>query len=152
MRIIRKETACLVRTETVPSALDRSESVDHGPRVFQIHQHAVTEHRVEPLPSGISFLPVILFSTSKEHVVKGYGLGAEGTWNAQEGQPTGGILERIVEDLRENPVALPDGEQRRLTSFSGGACRWKPGKTCVGWSRGRRKPSTGPGPGEGIPS
>ena len=33
---------------------------------------------------------------------------------------------RIAEDLRENPVVLPDGQEARLT-FSGGACRWKPG-------------------------
>jgi diguanylate cyclase (GGDEF)-like protein len=48
-----------------------------------------------------------------------------GMWNAQEGQPTR-VLERIVEDLRESPVVLPDGEET-LLSFSGGTCRWKPG-------------------------
>jgi PleD family two-component response regulator len=36
------------------------------------------------------------------------------------------VLERIVEDLSENPVVLPDGEEARL-AFSGGTCRWKPG-------------------------
>jgi diguanylate cyclase (GGDEF)-like protein len=49
-----------------------------------------------------------------------------GLWNGQEGQPTKRVLERIVEDLRKSPVVLPDGAQRLLT-FSGGACRWKPG-------------------------
>ena len=49
-----------------------------------------------------------------------------GMWNAQEGQPTKRVLERIVEDLRESPVVLPDGEETHLT-FSAGACRWKPG-------------------------
>ncbi len=36
------------------------------------------------------------------------------------------VLGRAAEDLRENPVVLPHGEQTRLT-FSGGACRWKAG-------------------------
>ena len=49
-----------------------------------------------------------------------------GMWNTQEGQPTKRVLERIAEGLRENPVVLPDDEEARLT-FSGGACRWKPG-------------------------
>jgi diguanylate cyclase (GGDEF)-like protein len=49
-----------------------------------------------------------------------------GMWNVQEGQPTTRVLERIVEDLRESPVVLPDGEETHLT-FSAGACRWKPG-------------------------
>ncbi len=48
-----------------------------------------------------------------------------GMWNTQEGQPTKRVLERIVEDLRENPVVLPDGEETHLT-FSGGACQWRP--------------------------
>jgi len=48
-----------------------------------------------------------------------------GMWNTQEGQPTR-VLERVVEDLRESPVVLPDGVEIFLT-FSGGACRWKPG-------------------------
>jgi len=48
-----------------------------------------------------------------------------GMWNTQ-GQPTERVLERIAEDLRENPVVLPDGEEARLT-FSGGACRSKTG-------------------------
>ena len=48
-----------------------------------------------------------------------------GMWNTQQEQPTR-VLERIVEDLRESPVVLPDGEETSLT-FSGGACRWKPG-------------------------
>jgi PleD family two-component response regulator len=45
-----------------------------------------------------------------------------GTSNTQEGEPTERILERIVEDLRENPVVLPDGDEARLT-FSRGVCR-----------------------------
>ena len=48
-----------------------------------------------------------------------------GMWNTQQGQPTR-VLERIVEDLRESPVVLPDGEEIFLT-LSGGACGWKPG-------------------------
>ncbi|MDQ3604458.1 MAG: GGDEF domain-containing protein [Actinomycetota bacterium] len=54
-----------------------------------------------------------------------------GMWNTQEGQPTKRVLERIVEDLREHPVVLPDGEEARLT-FSGGACRWTPGENVRG--------------------
>src|ERR671911_1015624 len=53
-----------------------------------------------------------------------------GMWNTQEGQPTR-VLERIVEDLRESPVVLPDGGETFLT-FSGGACRWKPGEDVRG--------------------
>ncbi len=49
-----------------------------------------------------------------------------GLWNTEEGQPAKQVLERIVEDLRENPLVLPSGEEARLT-FSGGVCRWKPG-------------------------
>jgi diguanylate cyclase (GGDEF)-like protein len=49
-----------------------------------------------------------------------------GIWNAQEGQSAKRVIERIVEDLRENPVVLPDGEEAHL-AFSGGACRWKLG-------------------------
>jgi diguanylate cyclase (GGDEF)-like protein len=49
-----------------------------------------------------------------------------GMWNTQEGQQTQRVLERIVEDLRESAVVLPDGEKTHLT-FSGGACRWRPG-------------------------
>jgi diguanylate cyclase (GGDEF)-like protein len=48
-----------------------------------------------------------------------------GMWNTQEGQPTKRVLERIAEDLRENPVVLPDDEETHLT-FSAGTCRWKP--------------------------
>ena len=54
-----------------------------------------------------------------------------GMWNTQEGQPTKRVLERIVDDLREHPVVLPDGEEARLT-FSGGACRWTPGEDVRG--------------------
>ena len=48
-----------------------------------------------------------------------------GMWNTQDVQPTKQVLERIVEDLRESPVVLPDGEETHLT-FSGGACQWRP--------------------------
>ena len=34
------------------------------------------------------------------------------------------VLERVAEDLRQNPAVLPDGKEVRLT-FSGGVCRWK---------------------------
>jgi len=47
-------------------------------------------------------------------------------WNAQGGHPAKQVQERVVEDLRENPVRLPDGEEALLT-FSGGACQWEPG-------------------------
>ena len=53
-----------------------------------------------------------------------------GMWNTQEEQPTR-VLERIVDDLRESPVVLPDGEETFLT-FSGGACRWKHGEDVRG--------------------
>jgi len=49
-----------------------------------------------------------------------------GLWNAREGRPTERVLERIAEDLRENPVVLPAGVEVHL-AFSGGACPWKPG-------------------------
>jgi diguanylate cyclase (GGDEF)-like protein len=48
-----------------------------------------------------------------------------GMWNTQEGQPTKRVLERIAEDLRENPVVLPNGKEAHLT-FSAGTCRWRP--------------------------
>jgi diguanylate cyclase (GGDEF)-like protein len=54
-----------------------------------------------------------------------------GMWNTQERQPTKPVLERIVEDLRESPVVLPGGEETYLT-FSGGACRWRPGDDARG--------------------
>ena len=54
-----------------------------------------------------------------------------GMWNTQDVQPTKQVLERIVEDLRESPVVLPDGEETHLT-FSGGACRWRPGDDARG--------------------
>jgi diguanylate cyclase (GGDEF)-like protein len=46
-------------------------------------------------------------------------------WNTQEGQPTKRVLERVAEDLRENPVVLPNGKEAHLT-FSAGTCRWRP--------------------------
>ena len=49
-----------------------------------------------------------------------------GMWTIEKGKSAEQVLERIAEDLRENPVLLPDGEEARL-AFSGGACRWKPG-------------------------
>ena len=48
-----------------------------------------------------------------------------GMWNTQVGQPTKRVLERIAEDLRENPVVLPNDEETHLT-FSAGTCRWRP--------------------------
>ena len=52
---------------------------------------------------------------------------AVGVWEAgEEGTSVERVLGRAAEDLRENPVVLPHGEQTRLT-FSGGACRWKAG-------------------------
>ena len=49
------------------------------------------------------------------------------TWHAEEEEPSvGGVLGRVAEDLRKNPVVLPDGEEALLT-FSGGVCRWRPG-------------------------
>jgi diguanylate cyclase (GGDEF)-like protein len=48
-----------------------------------------------------------------------------GMWNTQEGPPTRRVLERIAEDLRENPVVLPNDEEAHLT-FSAGTCRWRP--------------------------
>ncbi len=54
-----------------------------------------------------------------------------GLWNTEGEQPAKQVLERIAEDLRENPVVLPDGEEARLT-FSGGACRWKQGEDVGG--------------------
>ena len=48
-----------------------------------------------------------------------------GMWNTQEGHPTKRVLERIAEDLRENPVVLPNDEETHLT-FSAGTCRWRP--------------------------
>ena len=35
------------------------------------------------------------------------------------------VLGRVAEDLRENPVVLPNGNETLLT-FSGGVCRWRP--------------------------
>jgi PleD family two-component response regulator len=52
-------------------------------------------------------------------------------WNTQDVQPTKQVLERIVEDLRQSPVVLPDGEETHLT-FSEGACRWRPGDDARG--------------------
>jgi diguanylate cyclase (GGDEF)-like protein len=51
------------------------------------------------------------------------------TWHAEaeeEGPPVERVLGRVAEDLRKNPVVLPDGEEALLT-FSGGVCRWQPG-------------------------
>jgi diguanylate cyclase (GGDEF)-like protein len=51
------------------------------------------------------------------------------TWHAEEEEEepsVGGVLGRVAEDLRKNPVVLPDGEEALLT-FSGGVCRWRPG-------------------------
>jgi len=48
-----------------------------------------------------------------------------GLWTTQEEQPAARVEKRIADDLRENPIKLPDGEVMRLT-FSGGTCRWGP--------------------------
>jgi diguanylate cyclase (GGDEF)-like protein len=48
-----------------------------------------------------------------------------GLWNTEAEQPTERVLERILEDLRRNPVVLPDGQEARMT-FSAGVCRWEP--------------------------
>jgi diguanylate cyclase (GGDEF)-like protein len=50
-----------------------------------------------------------------------------GMWNTQDDeQSTRRAMERILEDMRQNPVLLPDGQEARL-SVSAGTCRWKPG-------------------------
>jgi diguanylate cyclase (GGDEF)-like protein len=49
-----------------------------------------------------------------------------GMWSSQEGPTAELAPERIAEDLRQDPVMLPDGEKVPLT-FSGGMCRWEPG-------------------------
>ena len=50
------------------------------------------------------------------------------TWRAgeQEDPSAEHVLGRIAEDLRENPMVLPGGEEASFT-FSGGVCRWQPG-------------------------
>ena len=48
-------------------------------------------------------------------------------WHGGEEEPSvEQALERVAEDLRANPVVLPNGEEALLT-FSGGVCPWKPG-------------------------
>jgi diguanylate cyclase (GGDEF)-like protein len=51
------------------------------------------------------------------------------TWRAEEAEEEGPAMERVLvrvaEDLRENPVVLPDGNEPLLT-FSGGVCQWRP--------------------------
>ena len=53
------------------------------------------------------------------------------TWHAEEEEEEGAtsverVLGRAAEDLGEEPVVLPDGEEA-LLNFSGGVCRWRPG-------------------------
>ncbi len=52
------------------------------------------------------------------------------TWQAEgegeEGSSAERVLGRVAEDLRENPLVLPDGEEASFT-FSGGVSRWQPG-------------------------
>ena len=50
------------------------------------------------------------------------------TWRAGEEEDPSAehVLGRIAEDLRENPMVLPGGEEASFT-FSGGVCRWQPG-------------------------
>ena len=47
-------------------------------------------------------------------------------WHAEEELSVERVLERVAEDLRENPVVLPNGEEALLT-FSGGVSRWQLG-------------------------
>jgi diguanylate cyclase len=50
-----------------------------------------------------------------------------GLWHAGEkAQPAERVLARVAEEVRENPVVLPNGEEAHLT-FSGGVGRWKAG-------------------------
>jgi diguanylate cyclase (GGDEF)-like protein len=44
----------------------------------------------------------------------------------EEGTSVERLLGRVAEDLGEEPLVLPDGEEELLT-FSGGVCRWRPG-------------------------
>jgi PleD family two-component response regulator len=46
-------------------------------------------------------------------------------WEGAQKACTRWMLGRAAEDLRENTVVLPNGEEALLT-FSGGVCRWKP--------------------------
>jgi diguanylate cyclase (GGDEF)-like protein len=52
------------------------------------------------------------------------------TWRAEqddeEGVSVERVLGRVTEDLGEEPLVLPDGEEEFL-NFSGGVCRWRPG-------------------------
>ncbi|HEX7169182.1 MAG TPA: hypothetical protein VF206_00015 [Rubrobacter sp.] len=41
----------MVRTETTPPGRARTEGQDHGPRILQVHEHPVAQHRVEGLPA-----------------------------------------------------------------------------------------------------
>jgi diguanylate cyclase (GGDEF)-like protein len=51
-----------------------------------------------------------------------------GLWHAgEEAQPAERVLARVAEEVRENPVVLPNGKEEYLT-FSGGVGRWKPGE------------------------
>jgi diguanylate cyclase len=51
-----------------------------------------------------------------------------GLWHAgEEAQPVERVLARVAEEVRENPVVLPNGKEAYLT-FSGGVGRWKPGE------------------------
>ena len=54
-----------------------------------------------------------------------------GLWKTEGRQAAKQVVARIAEDLRENPVVLPNGEEALLT-FSGGVCRWKPGEDASG--------------------
>jgi diguanylate cyclase (GGDEF)-like protein len=51
-----------------------------------------------------------------------------GVWHAgEEVQPVERVLSRVAEEVRENPVMLPNGKEAHLT-FSVGVGRWKPGE------------------------
>ena len=49
-----------------------------------------------------------------------------GMWYRDKEPSIERVLERVAEDLHENPALLPNGEEVRL-SFSGGVCQWRAG-------------------------
>jgi diguanylate cyclase (GGDEF)-like protein len=54
-----------------------------------------------------------------------------GMWSTRDRHAVELVWGRIAENLRQNPMVLPDGTKVRLT-FSGGTCRWKPGDNING--------------------
>ena len=59
-----------------------------------------------------------------EFAVAVWNAGKEETWVER-------VLEHVAQDLRENPVVLPSGEEVFLT-FSGGVRRWETGDRVQG--------------------